>query len=388
MIYRIEMLLRKIRRRVSRSEWLIALLHLPKSKETKTAPGLVLIQIDGLSHTQFGHALNSGKMPFLNRLFKREGYGLHTLYSGLPSSTPSVQGELFYGVKGAVPAFSFMHRSSGEIFRMYDPSSAASVEHRLEKKGTPLLKGGSAYCNIYTGGADNSNFCASSLGWGAILKKANPLALSFLFLSNAYSFIRAAVLLVIELFLAFFDFVSGVIDGRDLFKEFKFVPTRVGITILLRELITMGAKIDIARGMPIVHLNLIGYDEQAHRRGPSSKFAHWALKGIDDAIARIWRAAKSSTCRDYDIWIYSDHGQENTLSYTKQYGRTIQEAVADVFDLLEGKSAHVETYNFRGIQSQRVRHLGGKKIQKFFRIHHGAEEKMKKSPISVTLSQL
>jgi len=384
MIYRLEVLLRKIRRWVSRSEWLIALLRLSKSKETETASGLVLIQIDGLSHTQFGRALDSGKMPFLNRLLSRESYGLHTLYSGLPSSTPSVQAELFYGVKGAVPAFSFMDRSSGQIIRMYDPSSAADVEQRLEKKGEPLLKDGSAYCNIYTGGADNSNFCASSLGWGSILKKVNLLVLTFLFLSHLYSFMRAAILLVIELFLALFDFVSGIIDGHDLFKELKFVPTRVGITILLRELITMGAKIDIARGMPIVHLNLIGYDEQAHRRGPSSKFAHWALKGIDDAIARIWRAAKGSACRDYDVWIYSDHGQEDTLSYTKEHGRTIHEAVADVFDLLENNHAHVETDNFRGIQSQRVRHLGGRKIQKLFQVHRGVEEKMKKSRISVT----
>jgi len=276
-------------------------------------------------------------MPFLYKLLSRERYRLHTLYSGLPSSTPSVQAELFYGVKGAVPAFSFMDRSSGQIFRMYDPSSAVSVEHRLEKKGEPLLKDGSAYCNIYTGGADNSNFCVSSFGWGSTLKKANVLALSFLFLSHLYSFVRVTVLLVIEFFLAVFDSVFGVFEGRDLAKELKFVPTRVGITILLRELITMGAKIDIARGLPIVHLNLLGFDEQAHRRGPSSKFAHWALKGIDDAIARIWRAAKSSGGRDYDIWIYSDHGQEETLSYTKQHGRTIQEAVEEsslnVFDI-------------------------------------------------------
>ena len=384
MIYRLEVLLRKVRRWVSRSEWLIALLRLPKSKETETAPGLVLIQIDGLSHTQFGRALDNGKMPFLYKLLKREGYGLHTLYSGLPSSTPSFQGELFYGVKGAVPAFSFMDSRSGEIFRMYDPSSAAGVEHRLEKKGKPLLKDGSAYCNIYTGGAAESHFCASSLGWGSLFRAANPFALSFFILSNAYSFVRTSVLLVIEFFLAIIDCLRGLINGRDLIKELKFVPTRVGICILLRELITIGAKIDVARGMPIVHLNLIGYDEQAHRRGPSAKFAHWTIKGIDDAIARIWRAAKGSACRDYDVWIYSDHGQEDTLSYTKQHGRTIGEAVADVFDLPEGNRAHIETYNFRGIQSQRVRRLGGRKIQKFFQIHRGAEEKIKKSLVSVT----
>jgi len=58
MIYHLEVLLRKVRRWVSRNEWLIALLRLPKSKETETAPGLVLIQIDGLSHTQLGRALD------------------------------------------------------------------------------------------------------------------------------------------------------------------------------------------------------------------------------------------------------------------------------------------------------------------------------------------
>ena len=31
----------------------------------------------------------------------REGYQVHTLYSGLPASTPGVQGELFYGVRTA-----------------------------------------------------------------------------------------------------------------------------------------------------------------------------------------------------------------------------------------------------------------------------------------------
>ena len=384
MIFRLEMLLRKVRRSVSRSEWLIRLLRLMKSKGTGTTPGLVLIQIDGLSHTQFGRALGGGKMPFLYKLLKHQRYGLHTLYSGLPSSTPSVQAELFYGVKGAVPAFSFMDRSSGQILRMYDPSSAASVEHRLEKNGEPLLKDGSAYCNTYTGGAAESHFCPSSLGWGSLFRAANPLALSFFILSNAYSFVRTAVLLVIEFFLAIVDCLRGLINGRDLIKELKFVPTRVGICILLRELITIGAKIDIARGLPIVHLNLIGYDEQAHRRGPSSKFAHWTLKGIDDAIARIWRAARGSARRDYDVWIYSDHGQEDTLSYRKEHGRTIGEAVAEVFKGFEHNRADVRTDNFQGIESQRIRHLGGRKIQKLFHVRHRGKEESKRSHVTVT----
>jgi endonuclease/exonuclease/phosphatase family metal-dependent hydrolase len=384
MIGRIEVLLRKTRQWISRSEWVIRLLHLPKSRETAATSGLIMIQVDGLSYTQLNRALEKGRMPFLRKLLNREHYRLHTLYSGMPSSTPAFQGELLYGIKSAVPAFGYLDRASGQVIRMFDPGSAESVERKLETKGKPLLKGGSAYSDCYTGGAGESHFCASSLGWGALMRAANPFALSFLILSNAYSFMRAAVLLVLEFFLAVFDCVSGLMDGHDFAKELKFVPTRTAICILLRELITIGAKIDIARGLPIVHLNLIGYDEQAHRRGPSSRFAHWALKGIDDAIARIWHAAKHSARRDYDIWVYSDHGQEETIPYPRQYGRTIEKAVADVFGGLENDRDEVRSENLRGIQFQRARQLGGNKFQKLFPLRRENKEKPETSRLVVT----
>ncbi len=377
MIYRFEIFLRRLRMWFSRSEWLIHLLRLTKSKETATTPGLVMIQVDGLSHTQLNRALEKGKMPFLSDLLKYERYRLHTLYSGLPSSTPGVQGELFYGVKCSVPAFSYKDHDTGKIIRMFDPVAALDIEHKLEKIGDPLFKGGSAYSDIYTGGAQEPHFCTSSIGWGTILQAANRLALPFFILSNPYSFVRTAVLLLVEFFLAIVDSIRGLIAGQDLLKELKFVPTRVGITILLRELLTIGAKIDVARGLPVVHLNLLGYDEQAHRRGPSSIFAHWTLKGIDDAIARIWRTANRSARRDYSVWIYSDHGQEDTLPYPKQHGRTIQEAVANVFDRLGDQRTDVQGNNQGGIEYQRVRHLGGKKIQKLFPILRKAKAESK-----------
>ena len=45
--------------------------------------------------------------------------------------------------------------------------------------------------------------------------------------------------------------------------------------------------IDATRGLPVIYLDFVGYDEQSHRRGPSSRFAHWSLKGIDGAIGRL-----------------------------------------------------------------------------------------------------
>jgi endonuclease/exonuclease/phosphatase family metal-dependent hydrolase len=370
MIGRIEAFLRRLRRALSRSEWLATLLRLPKSEAPPTAPGLVMIQIDGLAHTQLKRALERGEMPFLKRLIQREHYRLHRQFAGVPAATAAFQGELFYGVKGAVPGFNFRDSSSGRIVRMFEPTAAAGVERELEEQGNePLLKEGSSYVNNYTGGASEAHFCPSSLGWGPTLRAANPLVVTLLILSNAYSFLRTSVLLVVELVLAIVDFLRGLTEGHGLIKELKFVPTRVAVSILLRELVTIGVKIDVARGLPIIHLNFLGYDEQAHRRGPSSLFAHWTLKGIDDAIARIWRAAHRSAHRHYDVWVYSDHGQEGVQSYHKRHGRSIEEAVSEVFAEVGISAGALPVLGPHGVQTQRVRQLGGRNIQRLLPVH-------------------
>ncbi len=369
MLSRIETLFRRLRRNLSRSVWLARLLRLPVSEGSPTRPGLIMIQIDGLSHPQFERALKRGELPFLRRLLRREHYRLHDHYSGLPSTTPAVQAELFYGVKGAVPAFSFRDRESRRIVRMYEPDTAARVEALHAGNGNEaLLKGGSAYSDNYTGGAAESHFCPSSMGWGPTFRAANPLVLLAFLLSNFYSFLRVAVLLVMELGLALHDFVRGLVAGQDFFKELKFVPTRAAISILLRELCVIGGKIDISRGLPIVHLNFLGYDEQSHRRGPRSLFAHWTLKGIDDAVARLWRAASHSAWRHYEVWVYSDHGQAAVRSYPQVQGYSLEDAVTAAFEKLGATGLNVRTQNAGGIQTQRVRFLGGRKLQRLFSV--------------------
>jgi endonuclease/exonuclease/phosphatase family metal-dependent hydrolase len=369
MLGRIETLLRRLRRNLSRSIWLARLLRLPVSEGSPTRPGLIMIQIDGLSQPQFERALPRGELPFLRRLIKREDYQIHAHYSGLPSTTPAVQAELFYGVKGAVPAFSFRDHESRRIVRMYEPDAAARVEALHTGHGNEaLLKGGSAYSDNFTGGAAESHFCPSSMGWGPTLRAANPLVLLAFLIGNLYSFMRVAVLLLMELGLALVDFVRGLNRGHDFVKELKFIPTRVGISILLRELCVIGGKIDISRGLPIIHINFLGYDEQSHRRGPRSLFAHWTLKGIDDAVARLWRAANHSAWRHYEVWIYSDHGQALVRPYHQAQGYTLEEAATAAFAKSSANTRSAPTNGVSSIQTQRVRLLGGKRIQRLFSV--------------------
>lgn len=322
--------LRRWRRKLGRGDVARRLLKLAPGATAPAAPGLVIVQIDGLGRDQFDAALAAGRLPFLRRLLRREHYVLHDLYAGVPCTTPAVQTELFYGQKATVPAFSFRHPDSGEIVRMLDPGPVRELEERLGTTHVPLLAGGASYGNIFTGGAteDEAHFCVAALGWGPVLRSAKPLALAMLVLTNLGSVLRVAGLVALEFAIAISDFVRGLGPRFHLLHELKFVPTRVAVSIGLRELIAIGAAIDIARGLPIIHLNLVGYDEQAHRRGPRARFAHWALKGIDRTIARLWRQAMASEHRDYRVWIYSDHGQERATPYALRHGRDIEEVVA------------------------------------------------------------
>ena len=323
--------LSRLRRRLSRSESVIRWLGLSRSAGTADEPGLVLIQIDGLSQTQLERAIKRRRMPLVRKLIRKRGYAVHTMYSGIPSTTPAVQGELFYGVKCAVPAFSYRDPTTGQIIRMFDCQPAAKVQDRLAGEGEGLLAGGSAYANIYSGGAAEPRFCAATMGWSSVKHAVNPLVLASIIFWHSWSIVRMLVLVVLELGIAVGDLFRGRFRRRDFWQEVKFIPTRVAINIGLREMVTAGAVVDVTRGLPVVQVNLLGYDEQSHLRGPSSAFAHWTLKGIDDAIKRIWVAARKSQRRRYSLWIYSDHGQEKTTPYQYKFGRTVQQAIAEVF---------------------------------------------------------
>lgn len=366
--------LRRWRAVWNRSEWMWRLLSLPPAPDDGR-PGLVMIQIDGFSHMELQRALKQHEMPFLARLLKREQYELRRMYSGLPSNTPAMQGELFYGIPGAVPAFGFYNHKCNRLCKMFESDAAREVEQTLEANGEALLKEGTSYSNIYTGGAAEARWCFSSLGWGNSTQAPGFFVMVLLAVLNAWSFARAFAFAVMELVLALWDAVRGIMRGEGFKHEFKFVAARVGLCIILREWVTAAVRMDVARGMPVIHVNFVGYDEQAHRRGPDSAFAHWVLKGIDDALKRIWNAAQSSRRREYEIWIYSDHGQVRSKPYRLAYGKSLRETVWELWHETPAPACDLRRDNATG-ETERVRLLGGRKLQKMFPVKNGSPSRL------------
>jgi hypothetical protein len=144
---------------------------------------------------------------------------------------------------------------------------------------------------MYSGGAAEPHWCASGLGAADLLKNANPLGILAVLIWNFYSVVRLGALLILEMLVAIYDSIRGAISRGEVRQELLFVFSRVFVVVGLRELNAVQASMDVARGLPMVHVNFVGYDEQSHRRGPSSKFAHFSLLGIDNCIERIWKAA-------------------------------------------------------------------------------------------------
>ncbi len=348
MIQRIEMPIRRIRRFFSRAYWFMHWLGVSKfTPPMGDEHGILLIRIDGLSHQQLEKALLRNKMPFLKKLQKQEGYRLHSLYSGIPSTTPAVEAELFYGVTTAVPSFGFQHKANGEIFSMLSSTGAGFMQKMLEKQGAPLLAGGSVYSGIFTGGATQSHFCAASMGLSHWIRQDGFLGLFNLLVWNASSLFGLVFLAFLEFVLTLYDGLRGALPRGEFWNELCFSAYRSLVCEGLRDAITASACIDVARGLPIIHVNFVGYDEQAHRRGPSGKFAHFVLPRIDRSIRKLVLNARRSTVRDYDVWIYSDHGQEKSLPYVQEYGATVEQIIHRIFQGTARDNKHTVTMAHR-----------------------------------------
>lgn len=334
---------RWLRKRINRSRLAAHLFGHNIAKGTAEGPGLIMIQVDGLSRTQMEAAMEKGRLPFVRRLIQERHFSLESFYSGMPSTTPAVQGEIFYGRRCAVPAFHFLQRRTGRAAKMYEADVASKLGAKLEEEaGRPLLHGGRSYSNVYRAGAARSRYCAEDFAPNAIFRKLHPLKSLLLGLVYLPKILRMCGLALLEFALALVDLGKGLYRRRNFIKEFQFVPTRIAVCVLLRELIRFRVLLDIERGERIVHANFLGYDEQAHRRGPDSAFAHWSLRGIDGAIRDIYRAAHRSDFRDYEIIVYSDHGQERTESFERRNGRPLQAAVSEVFG--EGPTEGLEVW--------------------------------------------
>ncbi len=257
---------------------------------------LLLLQLDGLSGTELER--NWALMPNLNRLYATS-HRLHTMFSGLPSTTPAFQGEFFYGVRQCVPAWYFREAANGKLAQLIQRPVSLRRERQLARRGTGLLSDGAAYTCLVSGGASQVHFGA---GQSQLQHLGHLLALW------PHS-LRVAGRGLGEMLRGLSQAWSGAECARD---ELLFLPKRALLHALMNEYFRTFLPRDMRRGVPVLYANFLSYDCLAHLRGPHSAYARQALPEIDRVVGEL---AEVASTYGYQIWIFSDHGQETTTPY-------------------------------------------------------------------------
>src|SRR5687767_5516385 len=124
---------------------------------------LLIVQIDGLSRAVLEQGLAEGRMPFLRRLLDRGEWRVRPMTVGMPTSTPAFQMATMYGVRPDIPGFHYYDRERRSDIHFPRRGHAAHVEDKHAAGRRGILRGGSAYGCVFTGGADNNLFTFSSL---------------------------------------------------------------------------------------------------------------------------------------------------------------------------------------------------------------------------------
>src|ERR1044072_9262918 len=109
-----------------------------------------------------------------------------------------------------------------KLGRMWDPEWAKGREAECAKQGEPLLRGGSSWTNIYTGGAgqSESHFCAASIGRGDMWRTKKIRNIFVFIVLNFGTALRLAGLLTVEFVVALGELIRAVVSGRRPGKEF------------------------------------------------------------------------------------------------------------------------------------------------------------------------
>lgn len=316
-------------------------LLLPLARHGRFAPGpsrrrrrLVLVQLDGVSRGRLERALGDGLMPALAARLAAGSHVLSSCRSGAPPSTPAFQAGLFYGVAPSVPGFVWFDRATGREVRMDRTAEVSAMEERLARRAPGLLRGGTSYFSIFSGGAAQPRFCISGLAGDLGAERAwlderlvpgDALASA---LARTVTAARAALRVGLEVGRGVADGLRWAIARRRLKHEPRFLAHRVLLAALLRELAVQGIQLDISRGVPAIYVDFLGFDEYAHRRGPESRAARRNLPAADAALAAIFAAAEAVPELGYDVYVLSDHGNVPTRPFEELAGIRLPELVA------------------------------------------------------------
>jgi uncharacterized membrane protein YvlD (DUF360 family) len=290
-------------------------------------PGLLVVQIDGLSLPVLREAIRAGRVPVLGRLVRDDKATLHPWVAMLPPTTPASQGGILHGNNDGIAGFRWYEKATGRLLTANHPEDAAEIVRRISDGRGLLADNGAGIGNLVTGDAPRSYLTMATIEKGAPADDARRLRGFYV---TTVNYVRLLVLMAGEVAKELYQAErqrGWAVEPR-MHRDLHFAIERAATNIALRTVSTALVIEEMYGGAPTIYVDYTGYDAIAHHCGPERTEAIDALVGIDRAIGSLLKAARF-TGRPYRMVVLSDHGQCLGATFEQRYGRPIEAVIAE-----------------------------------------------------------
>ncbi|MDO5814544.1 MAG: phage holin family protein, partial [Methanobrevibacter sp.] len=292
-----------------------------KTDYKKRYPGVIMVEIDGLSLNTLKKAIDKGVMPNIEKWIDEKSHSLKGWETDLSSQTGASQAGILHGNNENIVAYRWIEKENDNTLIVSGKlSDAPEIEKRISN-GEGLLVNGISIANMFSGDSEIPTLTSSKLnGLANIYNKT----LNAVFL-DAYNFQRLFILflwdILLELKSQLFHKLRNI--HPRLRRTIVYATVRAGANVVLREVTTDVLTSEILAGnIDTAYATYMGYDEIAHHSGVEDEDVWNALKKIDFQFTKLTSAIEMSD-RDYKIVVLSDHGQSKGATFKQRYGITL-----------------------------------------------------------------
>ena len=296
--------------------------YVKKGNTTEVFPGLIILEIDGLSVDVLKEALDKDMMPTIKKWIESNSHTLKEWETDLSSQTGASQAGILHGNNKDIVAYRWVEKeNNNEIMVSGKLSHAPIIEKRISDGNGLLCDNGTSITNMFTGDSAEPVLTSSRFN---IFSNSYTQPLNVVFL-NAYSFQRVFILFLWEIIIELKSQLMHRIKNIQprLRRTILYATIRAGANVLLREVATETLIGDMSKGeINVAYASYVGYDEVAHHSGIRDDDVWNVLKQIDLEFKRLQKAEKICD-RHYEFVVLSDHGQGNGQTFKQRYGITL-----------------------------------------------------------------
>jgi hypothetical protein len=298
-------------------------------------PGLVIIQLDGLSHDVIAHAVRAGRVPEMSRWIRSGTHKLAHWNALLPSTTPASQAGILHGNNDGIPNFRWWEKKEKRLLVANHPEDATVIESRISNGEGLLSPGGASISNIFTGDADRAFLVMSTI---KVKERGLGQSQAFAwFFVSPYNYVTMLAKYLAEVGKENIQSRRQSRAGVEprMHRGFPYPWVRAATNVALRSLGTSLVIQEMLRGTSVIYMDYTDYDEIAHHSGPERAESLDALDGVDRELRTLLKASEDAA-RPYKFVILADHGQSLGATFLQRYGKTLQDVVRS---LMGGKAS-------------------------------------------------